>query len=185
MDILQITSALLVLAALFGSVNYLVLRLPAAIGILIVALLASLGLMGLDRLAPGLGLAATSRAFGRCAAEASPAGVARLTRVYWYTLEFGLCEEDGRLVAMGAGLMSSVGELQRSVEGADAVREPLDLDALACPDGACPSVVDGRLTRRDVHHLQPSFVRSRVDEVEAALVAAGLDLETASLPTAP
>jgi CPA1 family monovalent cation:H+ antiporter len=62
MDILQITSALLVLAALFGSVNYLVLRLPAAIGILIVALLASLGLMGLDRLAPGLGIEDTIRA---------------------------------------------------------------------------------------------------------------------------
>lgn len=62
MDILQITSALLVLAALFGSVNYLVLRLPAAIGILIVALLASLGLMGLDRLVPGLGIEDTIRA---------------------------------------------------------------------------------------------------------------------------
>jgi phenylalanine-4-hydroxylase len=76
-------------------------------------------------------LAATSRAFGRCAAVASAEGVARLTRVYWYTLEFGLCEEDGGLVAMGAGLMSSVGELQRSVEGASVVREPLDLEALA------------------------------------------------------
>jgi phenylalanine-4-hydroxylase len=76
-------------------------------------------------------LAATSRRFGRCAAEASPEGVMRLTRVYWYTLEFGLCEEDGRLVAMGAGLMSSVGELQRSVEGEGVVREVLDIPALA------------------------------------------------------
>lgn len=76
-------------------------------------------------------LAATSRAFGRCAALASAEGVIRLTRVYWYTLEFGLCEEDGRLVAMGAGLMSSVGELQRSVEGEGVRREPLDVEVLA------------------------------------------------------
>lgn len=77
------------------------------------------------------GLAATSRRFGQCAVDASEAELERLTRVYWYTLEFGLVEEAGGLRAMGAGLMSSVGELQRSVEGADAVHEVLDIDALA------------------------------------------------------
>ena len=37
MDILQLTSLLIVLAALFGAVNYLLLKLPTAIGILIVS----------------------------------------------------------------------------------------------------------------------------------------------------
>ncbi|SDY93553.1 monovalent cation:H+ antiporter, CPA1 family [Jannaschia faecimaris] len=37
MDFLQIVSLLLVLAAGFGAINYLVLKLPSAIGILIVA----------------------------------------------------------------------------------------------------------------------------------------------------
>ncbi len=62
MNILQVTALLIVLAGAFGAVNYLFLRLPAAIGILIVALGASLAVMGLDRLAPGLGVAATVRA---------------------------------------------------------------------------------------------------------------------------
>ncbi len=57
MTILQITALLVVLAGVFGSVNYFVLKLPASIGILVVALAASLAVMTLDRLAPGIGIA--------------------------------------------------------------------------------------------------------------------------------
>ncbi|WP_299815423.1 sodium:proton antiporter [uncultured Jannaschia sp.] len=57
MNILHIASLLVVLAGAFGAVNYLFLRLPSAIGILIVALVASFGLMLVDALLPGLGLA--------------------------------------------------------------------------------------------------------------------------------
>lgn len=56
MDILQITSLLIVLAALFGSINYLWLKLPSSIGIMVVALIASLVVIGLDRLLPGFEL---------------------------------------------------------------------------------------------------------------------------------
>ena len=62
MNFLQITSLLIVLAGLFGAINYLVLKLPAAIGILVVALLASFGIMALDLALPALGLADTVRA---------------------------------------------------------------------------------------------------------------------------
>lgn len=48
MDILQLTSLLIVLAGLFGAVNHLFLRLPTAIGILVVSLVASLVILGLD-----------------------------------------------------------------------------------------------------------------------------------------
>ena len=54
---LQIASLLIVLAGAFGALNYLYLKLPSAIGILIVALAASLTLMGLDALVPTLGVA--------------------------------------------------------------------------------------------------------------------------------
>ncbi len=53
MDLLQLTSLLIVLAALFGAVNYLFLKLPSAIGILVVSLLASLVILGLDLLVQG------------------------------------------------------------------------------------------------------------------------------------
>ena len=62
MTLLQIASLLIVLAAAFGTINYLFLKLPSAIGILIVALFASMAVMGLDWLAPSLGVATAVRA---------------------------------------------------------------------------------------------------------------------------
>ncbi len=56
MSLLQITSLLIVLAGLFGAVNYLFLKLPSAIGILVVALAASLAIMGLDVILPSFGI---------------------------------------------------------------------------------------------------------------------------------
>ena len=58
MSFLQITSALIVLAGTFAAINAIFFRLPSAIGILIVSLLASLGLLGLDALWPDLHLTA-------------------------------------------------------------------------------------------------------------------------------
>ncbi len=57
MTVLQIASALIVLAGAFGAINYLFLKLPSSIGILVVALLASLVLLGLDLLFPALNMA--------------------------------------------------------------------------------------------------------------------------------
>ncbi|SFR37789.1 sodium/proton antiporter, CPA1 family (TC 2.A.36) [Yoonia tamlensis] len=62
MSLLQITSLLIVLAGAFGSINYLFLRLPSAIGILIVSLLASFVVMLIDIAVPGFGLEDTVRA---------------------------------------------------------------------------------------------------------------------------
>ena len=62
MTLLQIASLLIVLAAAFGTINYLFLKLPSAIGILIVALFASLAVMGLDWVIPSLGVADAVRA---------------------------------------------------------------------------------------------------------------------------
>ncbi len=79
------------------------------------------------------GFVRLSRAFGD-AMVAQPDDEARalkLIRAYWYTLEFGLVEEAGRPKAYGAGLLSSVGELQRSQQGP---HRPLDLDEV----GATP-----------------------------------------------
>ena len=57
----QITSILIVLAAAFGAINYLFFKLPSAIGILVVSLLASLGIVVIDALLPDMGIEDTVR----------------------------------------------------------------------------------------------------------------------------
>ena len=62
MDLLTLASLLLVAAAAFGAINYLFLKAPPAIGILIVSLAASLVLLGLDALFPAWEIKAPIRA---------------------------------------------------------------------------------------------------------------------------
>ena len=63
MNALQIAAMLIVFAGGFGAVNYLFFRLPPAIGILVVALLASLAVMGLEAVFPFLNIAEAVTAF--------------------------------------------------------------------------------------------------------------------------
>ncbi len=61
MDFLQITSILIVLASGFGAINYLYFKLHSAIGILVVSLLASLGIVVINALLPDFGIEDTVR----------------------------------------------------------------------------------------------------------------------------
>jgi phenylalanine-4-hydroxylase len=58
----------------------------------------------------------------------SPEAFDRLSRVYWFTIEFGVLRERGQLKAYGTGLLSSAGELS-AMHSAD-VRD-FDLEAAA------------------------------------------------------
>ncbi|MER8477418.1 phenylalanine 4-monooxygenase [Mesorhizobium sp. M0563] len=54
-----------------------------------------------------------------------------ITRLYWYTVEYGLIREPGQpLKAFGAGLMSSFTELQFAVEGGEAHHVAFDLETV-------------------------------------------------------
>lgn len=52
----------------------------------------------------------------------------QLSRLYWYTIEFGLIRQHGGLRAYGAGILSSPGELQHSVSSPEPARLQLDVE---------------------------------------------------------
>lgn len=56
MTLLEIIAALLALSAVFGLINYRILKLPHTIGLVVVALAASLIIVGLEALKPDLGI---------------------------------------------------------------------------------------------------------------------------------
>lgn len=62
MGLLQTASLLIVLAAAFGTINYFLLKLPPTIGILVVALLASVAVLLLDSVMPAMTIAEDIRA---------------------------------------------------------------------------------------------------------------------------
>ena len=62
-----------------------------------------------------------------------------LSRIFWFTLEFGVVAEDGAMKAYGAGLLSSYGEIEAF---RDAEIRRWDLAAMATQD-------------YDITHYQP------------------------------
>jgi phenylalanine-4-hydroxylase len=52
----------------------------------------------------------------------------QLSRLYWYTIEFGLMRQKDGIRAYGAGILSSPGELRYAVESPQPRRVPLDIE---------------------------------------------------------
>jgi phenylalanine-4-hydroxylase len=77
-------------------------------------------------------LAELNRLFGQAVRRTTSASALEmLSRVYWFTIEFGVLREDDRVKAYGTGLLSSAGEMGKMHE---ADLKPLDLEAAARHD---------------------------------------------------
>jgi phenylalanine-4-hydroxylase len=54
--------------------------------------------------------------------------VRAMARFFWFTIEFGLMQTPDGMKAYGSGLLSSHGELERSIESPDVQRYPLQIE---------------------------------------------------------
>ena len=75
------------------------------------------------------GFVKLNRAFGKAAERVDADTLAKVARLYWYTLEFGVCREKGKAKAYGAGLLSSFGELSGFEQRAEL--RPFDPEEIA------------------------------------------------------
>jgi phenylalanine-4-hydroxylase len=99
--------------------------------------------------------------FGQLAAQAArEEHVIAMTRLFWFTVEFGLVRERGATRIYGSGLISSSGDAAHAL-GDDCDRRPFSLDAVIAQDFA-------------IDRLQEVlFVVERFDDLFVAMEAAG------------
>ena len=100
------------------------------------------------------GIAEVNRLLGLAADVANEREMERVGNIYWYTMEFGLVLEHGNAKAYGAGLLSSVGELEGYEE--NATLHDWDLDQMS-RTGFDPTQYQTEL------YVAPSFTQMLVD----------------------
>lgn len=70
---------------------------------------------------------------GNISLNATPEQLEQLVRLYWFSVEFGLLEEDGAPKILGAGILSSSGEIEYVKRGGPRLRPFTLAEVIATP----------------------------------------------------
>lgn len=70
-----------------------------------------------------------SQQIGLASLGCSDAQVEQLARCYWYSVEFGLCLQGGKPKAYGAGVLSSIGEMEHALSDVPTLKDWDPFDA--------------------------------------------------------
>jgi phenylalanine-4-hydroxylase len=90
-----------------------------------------------------------SQEIGLASIGASDDDIQKLSTLYWFTVEFGLCQQGDEVKAFGAGLLSSFGELEYAL-GPEPERRPFDAAKVAATAYPITSY-------QPVYYVAPSF----------------------------
>ncbi len=90
-----------------------------------------------------------------------------MSRLYWFTIEFGLIKEHDKTEIYGAGILSSIGESVYSLESDVPVRKAFDIQAIF----DSPYIKEKFQVE---YYIIESFVQKKqsVDSIEAQLEVA-------------
>lgn len=87
----------------------------------------------------------------------NPSAVKELGNLYWWTIEFGICMENGQNKALGAGIISSINELDRAVINSTGNYRPAKFEDMIS-------------TEYDVYGVQDQyFVLESLDQLDSIL----------------
>uniref|UniRef100_A0A8C9TPI2 tryptophan 5-monooxygenase n=1 Tax=Scleropages formosus TaxID=113540 RepID=A0A8C9TPI2_SCLFO len=101
-----------------------------------------------------------SQEIGLASLGASDDSIQKLATCYFFTVEFGLCKQEGKLRAYGAGLLSSISELKHALSGS-AMIMPFD-PQITCKQECIIT------TFQDVYFVSGSFEEAKVKMREFA-----------------
>lgn len=80
-----------------------------------------------------------------------------LQRLYWFTIEFGLIQENNTLKVYGAGIISSFGETNASLEDPKKERIPFDLETVIKTEFSTTEIQDKYFVIPDFEQLNTSI----------------------------
>ena len=103
-----------------------------------------------------------SQKIGEGSLRASDRQVEQLATLYWFTIEYGVLWQDGKLRAYGAGLLSSFGELDHALSGEVEIRpfDPRQAKDTAYPITTYQPLLWSVTSIREAFDKMDEFVRS-------------------------